>query len=64
MDEIICKPFERTNGRFTLKDAICLSQGEWAAVTPEAELAMQEARWTSWLADVTAASDNVEPEAL
>lgn len=63
MNEVICKPFERTDGRFTLKDAICLSQEEWAVTTPEAEIAMQEARWASWLAGVTAASDNVAVEA-
>jgi hypothetical protein len=59
MDEVVCRPFERTNGRFTLKGAICLSQEEWADVTPEEEVAMQDARWASWLADVTAASDSI-----
>lgn len=58
-DTIVCRPFERTNGRFTLKGAICLLQAEWASVPPEVEVAMQDARWASWLADVTAASDSV-----
>lgn len=51
---IICQPFERTDGILTLKDAICLTQGQWDAITDEELAAMQDRRWLNWIAVVTA----------
>lgn len=54
MTELICKPFERTDGVYILKDAICLTQAEWDVISPEEVTVMEDTRWVNWLAIIAA----------
>lgn len=62
MSDLICESFEITrdvdiNGvpqSFTLRDAICLTQGQWDALNPGDINVMHEERWTNWIAVITA----------
>jgi Tat protein secretion system quality control protein TatD with DNase activity len=44
MADLICQPFEINDGTYTLRDAICLTQAQWDAITPEQLEAMQQMR--------------------
>jgi hypothetical protein len=45
--------FERTDGTYTLKDAIVVSQAQYDAMTPADIEAIEQKRWDEWIAIVT-----------
>lgn len=61
MADAICKPFELTDGVYTLRDAICFTQEEWAQVTDEQLTALQQQRWDAWYAAINAPQPDPEP---
>lgn len=64
MADLICQAFEVTDGTYTLRDAICLTQAQWDATTPEQLEAMQQTRFANWLAAITAPPSDVVDEPL
>lgn len=60
-DEFICQPYERTDGVYTFRDAICLTQAQWDVITPEEVTAMQDQRWQDWLTVITSPPFNLPP---
>ena len=50
--DLICQSFEVTDGTHVLRDAICLTQAQWDAITPEELAAMKQARLEKWLGAV------------
>jgi len=62
VSDLICQPFELTDGTYTLRDAICLTQAQWDATTPEQLATMQQMRFSNWLAAVTAPPSDVVDE--
>ena len=59
MADLICQPFEINDGTYTLRDAICLTQAQWDAITPEQLEAMQQMRFSNWVAAITAPPSDV-----
>jgi hypothetical protein len=49
--------FERTHAGVVFRDAIMLTDAEYAALTPEQIEAMKDARFNSWLAAMTASEE-------
>lgn len=49
--------FERTHQGLQFRDSIRLSQAEFDAITPEQIEAMQEARFQSWVASLSASEE-------
>jgi len=49
--------FERTDGTYTLVDAVVLTEAEYNNTTPEQIEAMEQVRWDNWYAIVTAPSE-------
>jgi hypothetical protein len=49
--------FERTHGGVAFRDAIMLTDAEYAALTPEQIEAIKEARFASWIASLTAGEE-------
>ncbi len=62
MSDLICQPFEINDGTYTLRDAICLTQAQWDATTPEQLEAMQQQRFANWVAAITAPPSDVVDE--
>ncbi len=62
MSDLICQPFEQTDGTYTLRDAICLTQAQWDATTPEQLATMQQMRFSNWLLAITAPPSDVVDE--
>jgi len=54
VSDLICQPLEINDGTYTLRDAICLTQAQWDATTPEQLEAMQQQRFANWVAVITA----------
>jgi hypothetical protein len=54
--------FERTDGTYTLVDAVVLTEAEYNNTTPEQIEAMEQVRWDSWYAIVTAPSEEQPTE--
>jgi hypothetical protein len=49
--------FERTHGGVVFRDAIMLTDAEYAALTPEQIEAMKDARFASWVASLSAGEE-------
>lgn len=49
-----CVPFQYGEAPYILRDAICLTQAQWDAITPEQLEAMQQMRFSNWVAAITA----------
>jgi hypothetical protein len=57
---MISIPYSRTNGIYTFTDAIVLDDDAYAAMTAEKITAIQDARFASWVALITEASNSPE----
>jgi len=57
LDGYVTIQFEKTDGTYTLVDAIVLTQEEYDNTTPEQIEAMEQVRWDNWYAIVTAPSE-------
>lgn len=64
-DEIINIPFTKTDGVYTLQDALNLTQAQIDALGDDGIEAMKQQRFDNWLAVITAPSVDEEsiPEA-
>ncbi len=62
MADLICRRFARMDGPAPFSDSICLTQEQWDALSANALTDMQEARFTAWLARITATEPEPEPE--
>jgi len=58
LDGYVTIEFEKTDGTYTLVDAIVVTDAEYAKLTPADIEAMEQQRWDNWIAIVTA--DNTE----
>ena len=52
MTDLIGQKFEVTDGTHVLRDAICLTQAQWDAITPDELESMKQARLEKWLGAV------------
>ncbi|CAB4167948.1 hypothetical protein UFOVP857_69, partial [uncultured Caudovirales phage] len=43
-----CVPFQYGEAPYVLNDALCLTQAQWDAITPEEVAAMQQQRYDNW----------------
>lgn len=57
---MISIPYSRTNGIYTFTDAIVLDDDVYATMTAEEITAIQDARFASWVALITSASNSSE----
>jgi hypothetical protein len=57
--EMRCVPFQYGEAPYILRDAICLTQAHWDAITPEELSAMQQTRYENWLAALANSTDTV-----
>lgn len=64
MADIINIPFTKTNGTYTLQDALNLTQEEIDALGEDGMEAMKQQRFDNWLAIVTAPAPDPEPEVI
>jgi hypothetical protein len=48
MTDMICVSFQFGEAPYILNDALCLTQAQWDALTPEEVAAMQQARYDNW----------------
>ena len=62
MTDMICVPFQYGEAPYILHDALCLTQAQWDAITPEEVAAMQQGRYDGWREAMTRpATVDVEP---
>lgn len=59
MTDLICQPYELGEEPHVWRDAICLTQAQWDAITPEELSAMQQQRYENWLAALANSTDTV-----
>ena len=52
MSDLICRGFARMDGPAPFSDSICLTQAQWDALSANALIAMQDARFAAWLFDL------------
>lgn len=46
--DMICIAFQYGEAPYILHDALCLTQAQWDAITPEEVAAMQQTRYNNW----------------
>lgn len=63
-DDIIHIPFEKSNGKYTLQDALNLTQAEIDALGDDGIAAMKQQRFDNWLAVVEAPPPEDPPSDL
>lgn len=64
LDGYVSIEFEKTDGTYTLVDAIVVTEAEYAQLT-EADIdAMEQKRWEDWLAIVTAPQPEIIEEVV
>ena len=59
LDGYVTIKFERTDGTYTLVDAIVVTDAEYAKLTPADIEAMEQKRFDDWLAIVTAHNEEI-----
>ena len=62
MTDMICVAFQFGEAPYILNDALCLTQAQWDALTPEEVAAMQQMRFSNWVAAITAPPSDVVDE--
>lgn len=62
MSNLICVAFQFGEAPYVLNDALCLTQAQWDAITPEEIAAMQQQRFANWVAAITAPPSDVVDE--
>lgn len=62
MSELISRRFARMEGPAPFSDSISLTQEQWDALSANDLLAMQDARFSAWLARLNEPGAEPEPE--
>ncbi len=62
MADIINIPFTKTDGTYTLQDALNLTQEEIDALGEDGMEAMKQQRFDNWIAVITAPAPDLVPE--